>query len=468
MKLLELYKKMSEDKDAFEKYRKTGKENYGKMFGFLSTNYRYLKTFEKDYHIFKEIDGIDRELWEKYEKNGQDKYKQYVVNMINTKFFYKNERVYYTTEKGKVIESLSDSKYNFSKEEKWLIIFLLISNSTFENTSCYPFEEAKKVFEKIIASGLEEEKFIFLIKKFLLETKNHRNLAKIFDYDYTYLDSFYKIYKEYDFLNIYLSSTKEEKEKLYDYIKQNKENKKYNCILSMKYKPGGVYDKEMLRTNAKILYLVNKVLNSEVVDFNAFVDVLIDSYKEIESIDEGKIRQFIYGNKSFKSVFEVIYFEIFEIDYLDFDSNKEDLIKTKEELEEVEKLDDTTALSVEKIRRISTILKKQAKERTNYKCELEEINMCKYFTSKDTNRNYLEVHHFIPREFSNNYERTIEVIENYISLCPSCHRLIHNGTDRERIKVINYLFNKRKDLLERKGLLIDIKTIEQYYKIDEE
>ena len=49
---------------------------------------------------------------------------------------------------------------------------------------------------------------------------------------------------------------------------------------------------------------------------------------------------------------------------------------------------------------ISQSLKKLAKINAEYKCEMEDCEMCKYFTAKENHKPYLEIHHFIPREFN--------------------------------------------------------------------
>ena len=97
--------------------------------------------------------------------------------------------------------------------------------------------------------------------------------------------------------------------------------------------------------------------------------------------------------------------------------------------------------------------------------------MCKYFTSKDSSKNYLEIHHLIPREFSNEYDKSIEVLGNYIALCPHCHRLLHFAVDRERSSALTYLFNKHKDELRKLELLYkddekELKKLKEFYHID--
>ena len=132
------------------------------------------------------------------------------------------------------------------------------------------------------------------------------------------------------------------------------------------------------------------------------------------------------------------------------------------------RIDDTTIVGKQMLKNIFAIRKKIAREKSNYKCELEEYKGCRYFTSKTTNHNYVEVHHFVPREFRNNYENSIDVLANYITLCPHCHKMIHLATDRERIDAIRYIFNQRKDRLESCGLHVELKDLLNYYNIESE
>ena len=131
------------------------------------------------------------------------------------------------------------------------------------------------------------------------------------------------------------------------------------------------------------------------------------------------------------------------------------------------RIDDTTLIGRQQLKSIFAMRKKIAREKANFKCELEQYKGCRYFTSKTTRHNYVEVHHFIPREFRNNFENSVDVLANYITLCPHCHKMIHLATDRERIDVIRFIFNQRKDRLTACGLTIELEELFQYYNIQE-
>ena len=460
MNLLERYKQLSSIVDVFNKYSRCGDKSLGNMFFFKNTNFRYMSSFEENYNIFKKIDGIDRTEWIKNPSYEQENDKHRTVRMFGTKLFSKNERAYYKTEKGNVMEAISQNESGFTLEEKWLLIYFLILDSYFKNKINYITERAKYVLENIIASGFEEEYIDEKIRE-IIQLKEQK-MPELTKCDYLYMDTFFQPYSnEIDFLAEYANASELEKSELHQFIKDNISAKNSICIISKKFEPSGNYDKKMLIENAKILFMNKILIEMKNTSFEEFVIALVDRYFEIESIDKGKVINFIFKNRD---IFEIIYFNIYGIDYLEIDTANE----ADGEVEE-EKIDDTSIKNIEKLKRISTILKKKAKERTGYKCELERLCGCNnfYFTSKETKQNYLEIHHFIPREFSNEFEKSIEVIENYIALCPRCHRMIHLAVDRERKILINEIYSKRRQSLENKGLNVSIKDIEEFYNIEE-
>ena len=173
--------------------------------------------------------------------------------------------------------------------------------------------------------------------------------------------------------------------------------------------------------------------------------------------------KFIYDTNKNRSVFQVIFCKVMNVPIspLMVEKDLSDI-----EIKELSLSDATDEEGATNLDIVSSSLKKLAKLNTGYKCVLEECEMCKYFTAKENNKNYLEIHHLIPREFANDFDAPIEILDNYIALCPNCHRKIHLAVDAERKHMINTLFNQRKTKLSMKGLSIDIETLYNYYKIN--
>lgn len=66
------------------------------------------------------------------------------------------------------------------------------------------------------------------------------------------------------------------------------------------------------------------------------------------------------------------------------------------------------------------------------------------------------------------YKRfTLFLIKIFKALCPNCHRKIHLAVDSERKHMINLIYNARKGLLAKKELVVTLRDLYKYYKIDE-
>lgn len=108
--------------------------------------------------------------------------------------------------------------------------------------------------------------------------------------------------------------------------------------------------------------------------------------------------------------------------------------------------DTTTALNALKI--------------AEYKCEIDSEHPT--FIRKKNNLPYTEPHHLIPMAYSDNFDFSLDVEENIVSLCSNCHNQIHYGKNVEVI--LQPLYEKRKDLLARAGIYIAYAELLEMYK----
>jgi len=457
--LLERYKELSANSNTFSLYTEAGNGKLGCMYYSFNSNYRYIKSYLKNYETFKAADGVDRNEWEMNPEHGQEMLKQHTVKMLQSKLFSKNERVYYQTRKG---ETLGSIPIDYTENEKWILIFLILLDAYFEDIPNYFLERTQYVLENLIASSNGSLDITKETMKFIKECSDKPTID-MFSQDYIYIDTFFQPYDSQDFLSLYLNSNENEKQKLHEYVRSNYETKARNCILSKKFKASGVYDRGMVIDNAKVLFLMEYFLQNMKFDgYEDYTHKIIECYKQIELIDEDRVLHFIEENRE---VYQMIYYNLFEQDMLEIDET----VYEDEGIIPIEKIDNTTTATITKFKQINSILKRKAMERANYKCELEILCNCAshYFTSKKTGQNYLEIHHLIPREFSNEFENSIETVENYVSLCPRCHRLLHQANDRERTMALNSLFAQRGELLKARGITVDNRTIKKYYGIEE-
>ncbi|API90060.1 hypothetical protein BKP56_12690 [Marinilactibacillus sp. 15R] len=104
----------------------------------------------------------------------------------------------------------------------------------------------------------------------------------------------------------------------------------------------------------------------------------------------------------------------------------------------------------------------EAKNKSKRQCEYKSSH--KTFLMKD-GKQYIEAHHLIPMAAQQFYENTIDFSDNIVTLCPNCHRKIHNGIKNEKKEMINKLFEKRKDKYYKFGIEISKKELLNYYQI---
>ena len=98
-----------------------------------------------------------------------------------------------------------------------------------------------------------------------------------------------------------------------------------------------------------------------------------------------------------------------------------------------------------------------------FKCEYNPNH--KTFKSASTGFQFVEAHHLIPMEFQDDFDVSIDVPENIISLCPTCHRAFHNSVPEYKKQLISNFYNKRKEALKSRGINIQVSKLYQYYRI---
>lgn len=100
-----------------------------------------------------------------------------------------------------------------------------------------------------------------------------------------------------------------------------------------------------------------------------------------------------------------------------------------------------------------------ALKKANHKCEVD----CDHptFIRKNSDQPYTEPHHLIPLGFSERFEVSLDVEENIVSLCSNCHNQLHYGRDVRN--VIEDLYNQRKNLLARAGIVITFEELLEMY-----
>ncbi|MFP9128555.1 HNH endonuclease [Niallia sp. BSM11] len=98
----------------------------------------------------------------------------------------------------------------------------------------------------------------------------------------------------------------------------------------------------------------------------------------------------------------------------------------------------------------------------NFLCEVN--NSHEDFISKVTGKNYVEAHHLIPIEFQGNFEVSIDVEANVVSLCSKCHKKLHHAIFNEKQRILGNLFEQRKERLKLCGISLSEELLLSYYR----
>ena len=102
-----------------------------------------------------------------------------------------------------------------------------------------------------------------------------------------------------------------------------------------------------------------------------------------------------------------------------------------------------------------------AKAMAEYTCEYDENHHT--FTSESTGNQYVEAHHLIPISKQGEFNWSIDVEANIISLCPGCHMRIHHAIKEEKVKMIHMLLNKRRARLAKCNIEVSEEKLIEYY-----
>lgn len=91
------------------------------------------------------------------------------------------------------------------------------------------------------------------------------------------------------------------------------------------------------------------------------------------------------------------------------------------------------------------------------------------FVSAKSSRNYVEAHHLIPFSRQDEFENSLDVEENIVVLCPTCHRLLHHGKADLKLNHLEQLWKNREVALLDRGLQLSFDELKKMYKaLDED
>ncbi|WP_307893575.1 HNH endonuclease [Bacillus swezeyi] len=98
----------------------------------------------------------------------------------------------------------------------------------------------------------------------------------------------------------------------------------------------------------------------------------------------------------------------------------------------------------------------------DYSCEFNEEHS--YFISKYSQKNYVEAHHLIPMKYQEEFDYSLDVHANIVSLCIVCHKKLHYGMFGDKKEILDKLFYSRRERLIKCGINITANDLYKYYR----
>lgn len=103
-----------------------------------------------------------------------------------------------------------------------------------------------------------------------------------------------------------------------------------------------------------------------------------------------------------------------------------------------------------------------ALNKANYKCEYDPSDLT---FERPNGTQYTEPHHLIPICYCDEFEFSLDDPANIVSLCSHHHNQIHYGKDDDKIRLLEKLWNDRKEQLKKRNIYVEFEKLLDYYKI---
>lgn len=137
--------------------------------------------------------------------------------------------------------------------------------------------------------------------------------------------------------------------------------------------------------------------------------------------------------------------------------------KNKREItDKVEKKPKYREINRQKLWHRNPLYASEAILHAGYFCEIDKNHQ--HFTSKFNKQNYVEAHHLIPMKFQEQFDCSLDVHANIVSLCLVCHKKLHFSNFVEKKEVLKKLFSERIARLKKAGVSISVDDLYSYYQ----
>lgn len=243
MTILQYYIDKHQDEIWVQNFQSTAQDKNGKLFNCLNVNFRSLKAYYSQLKVFADKSGLKRSEWNDFQENGQEKDKHRISSLKNAKFIIQVDDSFFITEKGKTVISIN-SNDELNDQEKWILMFMLLIDFQLDGEldivmSVLDLSSKLRNFNVDAISLMKMLKDAFFTKK----------KEELFNLDIFWLISFYKDEK---FINLFQTSSKEEKCELIDWVLSQFRNANTIDCIARKYN-STAYSASMFNEDIKII-----------------------------------------------------------------------------------------------------------------------------------------------------------------------------------------------------------------------
>jgi 5-methylcytosine-specific restriction protein A len=96
-----------------------------------------------------------------------------------------------------------------------------------------------------------------------------------------------------------------------------------------------------------------------------------------------------------------------------------------------------------------------------FTCEIDSEHWT--FTSRAKKQKYVEAHHLILISQQGKFFVSLDVVENVVCLCATCHRMLHYGLEVEKKSILISLFKQRKKSLLTRSISVGMHDFLKFY-----
>jgi 5-methylcytosine-specific restriction protein A len=106
---------------------------------------------------------------------------------------------------------------------------------------------------------------------------------------------------------------------------------------------------------------------------------------------------------------------------------------------------------------------REALENAGFECEMDPTH--ETFISSASGKNYIEAHHLMPLKQQRSYDYNLDIPENIVALCPTCHRKFHHAKSEIKEDLLTTVYMHRKAKLKTSGLTYTLPQLLNSYHV---